>query len=402
MINIVLENIKIAFVSILGNKVRSALTILGVVIGVFAIITIIAIGSGLKDEIVRQIVSLGANILDIIPGEMDGGGFGSAVGLQEKFTQKDVENLKKKATFLEGVTGMYEFAASLEYGKEDSNIIVIGCDPIYFEFRERKTVAGKLFTEDQDLNRDKVTVIGNQTAIDLFKNPKLAINQTIRINGLDFKVIGVLEKENFGFGGFNIDKAAYLSSLTVDKYFPDVGIMEIFTRTKDETQIDQAKKQVEFILKETRKDKKFTVMSQESILKLVDNITGIITSALAGLASVSLIVGGIGIMNIMLVSVTERTKEIGIRKAIGATDTQILIQFMTESIILCLIGGIVGLSFASGISAVISHYFNFPTLINLQTIFGAIGFSIVVGVIFGTAPALKAARKDPVEALRYE
>lgn len=404
MINLLIETIKIAFAAITGNKIRSFLTTLGVVIGVFAVITIVAIGTGLKDNIRSQIVSLGADTIDVVPGSMDQEGqFSLSVeSMLGSLDQENAEAIRKEADLIKYVSETYQFSGRFRYGKKTRTSFVVGVHPDYFKIREKKADAGELFNTNHLRKSDKVVVIGHNVGEKLFGSLERAVGKEMKINGKAFKVIGVLETEDFKFGQFDIDDAVYIPSNTAKATFDDARITDIFMKVVSEDKVEEAEKQIEKILKRGRGEEDFTIMSQESMLEMVDRIMGMVTSALAGLAAISLLVGGIGIMNIMLVSVTERTKEIGIRKALGATDRDILMQFLVEAVVLCVFGGGIGVGVAGGASFLLTKYANLPTLINIPTVFAAFIFSIFVGVIFGTAPALKAARKDPIDALRYE
>lgn len=400
-----LENFSIALAALWANKVRSFLTVLGVVIGVFAVITIVAITSGLKDEIASMIASLGSDVLDIVPSKLGEGGqftLASSPALNSFSEAEAQEFAQKTKGRLRAQTPLYEGGARLTYQNKEVKGFLVGANSNYFSIRKKDAQWGELFTSSDEKAFLKVGVLGLTAAEKLFTNPTRAVGEKIKVNGKEIKIVGVLEKEELGFSGADINLSIYLPATITPNLFPEAKLMEIFVWAKSESEVLTTKKELERILKEIRPNGEFSIFTQETIMNLVNQITSLISVALAGLASISLVVGGIGIMNIMLVSVTERTREIGIRKAVGASNTHILVQFLIEAVSLCLLGGMIGLLVAVSLSLILTHYVGLPTLINLPTVLGAFSFSVLVGVIFGIAPALRAARKDPIEALRYE
>ncbi len=395
---IYLENFKIALSSLWGHKIRAFLTVLGILIGVFAVIMVIALVTGLKDDIRGMIVSLGGDVLDIVPAEM--GGF-RPTQMMNTFEEKDIEALKEQDQLFKHITEVYEFSGTFEYRDEKVFGFGLGIEPSYFKIREKGTQAGELFGKLEQRGAKKVAVVGSGVAEKLFNSLERALSKKIKINGKKFEVIGVLEEEDFKMGGFDINDAVYIPSTTAEQAFSEARFSEIFVKLHSEAEVESVTKEVEKILNRVRGEDKFSVLAQEDMLEVVDRVTGLMTTALVGLASISLLVGGIGIMNIMLVSVTERTKEIGIRKAVGADERHILIQFLTEAIVLTFLGGVIGLGLVAVVSVVINKYTGISSLVNWQTVVGAVSFSVLVGVVFGTAPALRASRLDPIEALRY-
>lgn len=400
MLNVYLENIKIALSSLKLNKVRSFLTVLGTTIGVFAVIMIIAIVTGLKDEIRGQIVSLGADILDIVPSNTDNLGPGSSA-IFASFKKSEVTKLRERKDLYRYFSELYSVGATYRYQNKEKNGYAIGVHPDYFKLRGNDSVAGEMFQSKDYKSRSRVVVVGLNVAESMYQSPERSIGRTLQINGADFSIVGVMEKQDIKFGAFDIDDAVYIPGTSAESTFEDARITDIFVSVPDESRLAEYKAGWEKALRKIRKGDDFTVLAQEDLLGMVDKIMAMITTALAGLASISLLVGGIGIMNIMLVSVTERTQEIGIRKAIGAEDQHILLQFLTESVVLSILGGLIGLLLAEGISLVLERGFGISSLINLKTVVGAVGFSVLVGVVFGTMPAYKASKKDPIEALRY-
>lgn len=396
-----LEALKSALRSIRSNKLRSFLTVLGVVIGTFAVIGLVAIVSGLKAEIKTEIVGLGAETIDIVPADAKKSGGFSSGAMLSSFTAAESDAIKRQAQSLEFYSETYQLMGNYSWGKKEESSFLVGITADYFKIRNRHADLGRLFTNADSEKRARVVVIGEGLTAALFGQAS-PVGKTIKINGTPFEVIGVLEKETIKIGGADINKAAYIPAATAKQTFSEAKIQEIVAKVGPWATVDEAVREVEQILKKERPDKDFSVLTQKDMIALLDRITGMISVALAGIASISLLVGGIGIMNIMLVSVTERTKEIGLRKALGAEDRDILAQFLIEAIVLCLMGGLIGVLVAEAESILVSKYAQLPSMIDLPTILAALGFSITVGLIFGTMPAVKAARLDPIEALRHD
>lgn len=396
---ILLENLKMAVSSIWNNKIRSLLTLLGVVIGVFSVITIVALGSGLKEEVESMVASMGANVLDIVTGDAEEST--GPPGMFGEFKEKEIKAMGEPKG-VEYVAETVQAQTRTKFRSKEKTTYIIGTKPEYFKIREKEMLAGKSFTASDISYHSRVAVIGIGLAETLYGSETRAVGQELLVGGKKVKVVGVLEEENIRFGNINADDFVYLPTTTASDITGVSSIREVFVKVRDNVDRDQTIKELEKSLTKARGNDEFTVMTQEGIMKQVDNILGTITAALAGIAAISLLVGGIGIMNIMLVSVTERTREVGIRKALGATNTHILVQFLAEAIVLCLAGGGVGVLLAGVASIIITRLVDFPPIINTATVLAACGFSIGVGILFGTAPALKAAKKDPIEALRHE
>ena len=395
------EAIKSALRSLRANKLRSFLTILGVVIGTFAVIGLVSIVSGLKAEIKSEVVGLGAEMLDIIPQSTEGEvGFGMA-SILSSFEVGEVKAIRKKTTKLEYLSEIYQLMGNLSWVKNEEKGFLIGVTSDYFKARGKREQSGRLFTKSDSAKKAKVIVLGDGMSSELFGRVS-PLGKTVKVNGEPFEVIGVFEKETMKMGNLDINKASYIPASTTERVFPETKIREILAKAKSPELVEGASREVERILREERKDKDFSVLTQEDMIEFLDRITQMISIALAGVASISLLVGGIGIMNIMLVSVTERTKEIGLRKAVGAEDRDILAQFLIEAVILCLLGGLIGIAIAEASSFLVTKYTELPSLIDPPTILAALGFSVTVGLIFGTAPAIKASKLDPIEALRHE
>jgi len=396
--------LKEALRSIIANKLRSGLTILGIVIGITAVIAMLSIGEGAKRQIAQSVESLGSNMLTVFPGIVQPGrGIVSAGrGTAQSLKMRDVEVIKK----IEGVKAVSpeisrRFQIVSSVGK-NTNSLVLGVTLEYLNIRNAKIQSGRFFQEN-DLNR--VAVLGPTVAEDLFGSED-PIGKIIRINKVNFKVIGVLEPK--GSAGFmNPDEVVLVPLLVMQKILTGSEYLsQIAVQAENSNLIDSLKEEIKQVLlkehKITDNNPDFSVIASQEFLNTFNSLINTMTIFLASIAAISLIVGGIGIMNMMLTSVTERTREIGLRKAIGAKKREILIQFLIESVILTLIGGILGIILGSLISIAVSKFANITSQVSLYSIFLSLTFSSLVGIIFGYWPAKRAAELDPIVALRYE
>jgi putative ABC transport system permease protein len=396
--------LKEAFRSLLSNKLRSGLTILGIIIGITAIIAMLSIGEGAKRQLAQSIENLGSNQLNVLPGFIQPGrGIVSAGrGTAQSLKMRDVDVIKK----IEGVKAVSpeisrRFQVVSSSGK-NTNVLVIGVTPEYLLVRNSKVEKGYFFKEN-DLNR--VAVLGPTVVEDLFGEED-PIGKTIRINKVNFKVIGVLEpKGSVGF--INADEVVLIPLLVMQKILVGSEYLSLIAVQAESSElVDKVKDDItNALLKEHKvspENQDFSVIAAQQFLNTFNSLINTMTIFLASIATISLIVGGIGIMNMMLTSVTERTKEIGLRKAIGAKKKEILMQFLIESVILTLIGGIFGIILGSLISIGVSKFANITSEVSLYSIFLSLTFSSLVGIIFGYWPAKKAAELDPIVALRYE
>lgn len=386
-----------AFADFKRDKVRTALTSLGIMIGVLSVVILIALGLGLKNYIQQQFESLGANLVMILPGSGFSGGNGPA-GLAggAEFDEKDVASLKKLPN-IKYLVPVYIRSASVSSADTQKKVTIMGANEDFFALINIKVEAGELWTKSDVDKKAKVAVLGNTIAGDLFGNPNDALGKTIRIEGLRLKVIGIAKK----IGNQERDGAAFVPyTTTFGSLNPKKTFFAIYLGIADQNVVNSVKADVQKTLVKRYDKDKFSVTEQSEILSSINQIFAIINLVLIAIGSISLIVGGIGIMNIMYATVTERTREVGIRRAIGATKKDILLQFLTESTMLSLFGGVVGLILATIIVEIVRNWF--PVAINAFAVILAIGVSSGIGIFFGVFPAKKAADLSPMEAIRYE
>ncbi|MBL7150523.1 ABC transporter permease [Candidatus Microgenomates bacterium] len=399
-----LELFIIAFMALKTNKTRAILTMLGVVIGVTSVILLVSIGSGLKTYITQQLEDLGANSLIVMPGEMSlgsgegGSGVPGAGVANSKFTLNHINDLQRGGETIQTVMAYIENNGTIKYRGNSHITQITGVGPEYQTVRNQKVTHGSFFTLSQYNSAKKIAVLGQTVADDLFDEED-PIGKKITISDQRYIVSGVLEEKG-GFAGVDIDDQVFIPATTAMRHFDMDNIQSLWVQSQSSETIEQTKKEIEKILLKTLNDDEFSILDTKSILSTISNILGVLTAALGGIAAISLVVGGIGIMNIMLVSVTERTREIGLRKAVGATPRIILIQFLIEAIILSFLGGTIGILLGVSGSLIVNHFF--ITTITPWSIGLAFGVSALVGIIFGVAPAAKAARLNPIDALRYE
>lgn len=415
---------KQSFKAIFANKGRSFLTILGIVIGIGSVIALMSLGNGVKANISGQIATLGTTTLTIMPGEgfagaenannttsnknaptqsaqqSRGGGF---MGSASTLTINDLESLNNKSDVpdVDLVAGSVSGSAI----SGDQRFSVNGTSPSLFQIRKRDIDKGSNFTEKDVTDKNKVLVLGADLAENLFSE-KDPIGQELTIGKDVYKVIGVFKKaEGNNFNNPNllayIPYTSAMQSLDTDKF------SNLSATAKDENSVNVAKDEIEKVLLKNhnitnKKLADFSVSSSADLLSAVGNITGVLTSLLSGIAAISLLVGGIGIMNIMLVSVTERTREIGLRKAVGARTSDILAQFLVEAVMLTLTGGVIGILLGITMAKIAGRFVGFPPVTTNNAIWLAVGISTLVGLVFGIYPAAKAAKLNPIDALRYE
>lgn len=396
-----LNLVKSSFDDFKRNKVRTFLTSLGIMVGVLSVVLLIALGLGLKNYIEGQFESMGANLIMILPGSgftgEGGGGFGGQgiVG-GISFDERDVTSLSRISE-IDYVVPIYMKGTSVEAGGNKKYGSVMGINDVGFKLMNIEPESGKFFDKSDVQSGSKVAVLGNTMAIDLFTEIESAVGKTIRFENQRYKVVGVAKKK----GDRDMDTAILVPyKATYGSLNPDKEFFAIYLGIKSDNLIAEAKKKAEEVLLKRYNEDDFAVTEQSELLSSVNQIFRIINTVLIAIGSISLFVGGIGIMNIMYATVTERTKEIGIRRAIGATEKDILMQFLSESIILSLLGGIAGL-ILSVIIVWITRFF-FPASLNLTAILIALFVSSGIGIIFGVFPARRAAKLSPIDAIRYE
>ncbi len=398
--------IKSSFHSIAKNKSRTILTSLGIIIGVTSVILLTSIGNGLTSYINQQFESLGSNTIFVSPGKIfnDKGGFDNNPAgrfTSIEFTNKDTRSIKKLFPSY-NIIPMNASIAEVKSGNiTKKNLSIAGTNEDYGRLSdvEPQEGYGRWFTKEESDKSSNVVVLGYKISQDLF-GQSIPINRKIIINGKNFKVVGVVEKKGSSMGGPDRDSMLYTSFGAIANMTGNDNVQQIIIKTTNKEEIGQAKKEIEKLFLKKYDEDSFTVFDSSQLLDSINSIIGMLTIGLSGIAAISLVVGGIGIMNIMLVSVTERTKEIGLRKAIGAYPRAILVQFLIEAIILSCLGGLIGVILGGLGTWAIN--FAFPAKITINSVILAFGVSSAVGVIFGVAPASKASKLSPIEALRYE
>lgn len=397
------QTIKIALRALKTNKTRSALTMLGVIIGVMSVILLVSVGSGLQKYITDELEGIGSNLIIIMPGKIDlnkisegGGGMGLNF-MTSKLTEDDAKDLVTGSNYITATVPGTAAQAPLKYGDQKIYSEVNGLTYNFNDVIKSPLSEGDYFSESDDRAGKKVVIIGSDIAKKFFGQDS-AIGQRIQIGENRFTVVGVFKSR--GVGGANSQDSAIIPLLTAKRVFNQDKVSAIYAQAISADKVDLAIEDAKSIMQIRLKDDEFTVLTQKDMLSAITGILGTLTATLTGIAAISLLVGGIGIMNIMLVSVSERTKEIGLRKALGATPNIILNQFLVEAIVLSVFGGVVGIILGSSISFLLSKFI--PTEITLWSVLLAFGVSALVGIIFGVMPARRAAHLSPIEALRYE
>lgn len=399
--------LKVAAKSIVKSRMRSLLTALGIIIGVAAVVVMVAIGDGAQLKVEEQIASLGSNLIIITPGSSSTAGVRGGMGTFNRFTFDDVEKIKNEAVLIKGVSPLVRSGGQIIGGVGNWFTQIQGVSADYLEIREWPLENGEFFTDRDIMARAKVCVLGSEVAKNLFPNDD-PIGQQIRIRNVPFKIIGVLTSKGQSAVGTSNDDVILAPSRTVlerlsgGRFISSIQVSAVSTE-----RIPDAISELKSIMRESHKleqgeEDDFTIRDQADISEAATETSRILTILLASVAGVSLIVGGIGIMNIMLVSVTERTREIGIRLSVGARASDILIQFLTEATVLSLIGGIIGVGLSFLIAYLLNHYTDQSAYIKPEVIMVAFGFAGAIGIFFGFYPARKAASLNPIDALRYE
>ncbi len=402
------EILRVALGALRANKLRSFLTMLGIVIGVSAVIAMVALGTGAQKAVEERITALGTTLLTINPGQVRGGGGIIAVDERARLTVRDAQALAERSTLLTAVQPEISRNFQLQYHNRNTNSSIIGTTSNYPEVRRFQLAAGRMFTPAEDQAQKRVAVLGSQVVENLgIEHPSALIGENIRIRGIQFEIVGVMAPKGQQ-GWMNPDDQILIPINTARfRLHGTDRLRSINVLARSEADIDNAMAEAQRILRREHKllpgaPDDFQIRNQSDLLNQFAETTQVFGLLLAGIAAVSLLVGGIGIMNIMLVSVTERTREIGIRKALGATKRNVLMQFLIEAVVLCLLGGVVGVFVGAGTAIVLSTFFGWNTQVAPASIAMAFVFSAMVGIIFGVWPARRAARLDPITALRYE
>ncbi|HEU5304404.1 MAG TPA: ABC transporter permease [Gemmatimonadales bacterium] len=400
------ETVAVALESIRVNMLRSALTMLGIIIGVGAVITMVALGSGAQKAVQDRIAALGANVFTVFAGQARQGGI--RITDRTILSTDDYDALRRDARLLKAVVPEMQQALQVKYGNQNSNLNIVGTTANYVEVRNYTVPYGRMFSPGEDEARQRYAVLGAAVPRMLGGNPAAMIHQTVTIRGIPFEVIGVLSEKGSA-GGFGNPDEQILIPLNTARYrvFGSNRVRSFSVEVAEGVPIEQGMVDLERVLRREHKirpgaDNDFTIRNQQDVLATQQQATQVFTSLLASIAAVSLLVGGIGIMNIMLVSVTERTREIGVRKALGATRLNILMQFLIEALTLCLLGGVMGILLGIGTAVLLSKVMQWNTLVSPAAVGIAFAFSAAVGLFFGIWPARRAASLDPIVALRYE
>ena len=399
--------LRIAIKGLIKNRMRSLLTTLGVIIGVASVIVMVGIGAGAQADIERQISSLGSNMLMVFPSWSRHGGASGGAGSFNRLTLEDAEEIRQRASAVTAVSAVVRTGAQVIGGAGNWNTRITGVSPEYLTIRAWGIESGRFFDERAVRSRAKVAVLGATVVEQLFPNED-PIGQRIRINNTPVQVIGVLQKKGASAFGRDEDDTVLVPVTTaLFRLSGEEHVDMIYMSAASFGESEEATEQVSMILRERHglnpgEEDDFQLRSQAEFIEMATETQEVMTLLLGAVAAVSLIVGGIGIMNIMLVSVTERTREIGIRLAVGARSSDILIQFLTESVVLSLLGGTIGVALAYILTRVLNDAVGMTTLIQPGIVAIAFGFAAAIGVFFGYYPARKAAMLNPIDALRYE
>ena len=412
----IMEAVRIAMRALAANKLRSILTMLGIIIGVGAVIALMSIGRGVEKYVTDQFAGLGSNLLFIAPGSISEGPPALRRTPTKPFTLGDVTAIGESGRVpdVAAVAADYQSAANVGRNGKDVRAQVIAATPNYHQVRNWAPTMGSFFSQTDLDERQRVLLLGADVATELFPNDEYPVDQTVQVNGLNFRVIGVMESKGGGPGG-NLDNTVFIPLTTAqDRIFRQKTIngqypvTVIYASVNNADRIDEAQIQIAELMRERRNIRyldadDFSIISQNDLISVFGDILGALTIFLGAIAAISLLVGGIGIMNIMLVSVTERTREIGLRKAVGAKRSDVLIQFLIEAITMAVAGGMIGIAMGWALATGVSVAFEaFDAVVGADAVLTSLLFSMAVGLFFGIYPAYRASRLNPIDALRYE
>ena len=401
------RDIKLTIKDLLSRKGRSFLTILGIIIGVASVITMLAIGEGSKQSIKGQISDMGSNMIFVMP-NFNREGVTKSASSMESLKIKDCENIKEECPHVKELSPVVNSSGQLIYGDNNHPISVTGASPSYLEIRKLTIQDGMMFTEQDVKSSTKVCVIGKTVVDKLFTEGEDPIGKIIRYNSIPFKIVGVLKSKGSSTMGQDQDDVMIAPYTTIQKRVLAIThIQTIFTSATTENDSQKAIAEITDVLNRNHKiqegqEADFEIKSQQELMQTIDTVTSLITTLLGSIAGISLLVGGIGIMNIMYVSVTERTKEIGLRMSVGARGRDVLSQFLVEAIILSVSGGVLGIIFGVSISYIVKLATGYAISVSTFSIVLAYAVCTIIGIFFGWYPAKKAANLDPIEAIRYE
>ncbi len=393
--------------SLTGNKVRSSLTMLGIVIGIASVIAMVAIGQGAQSSISASIESIGSNLIIVMPGAQRGGGISAGRGSAETLTMDDVNAIATQVPDVKAVAPEVSRRYQITAGGNNTNTQVVGTLPTYLDVRNVQVDLGSFISTQQVQASSKVAVLGPTARDDLFGTDANPVGQSIRVNGVGFTVIGVTVLKG-GAGFTNPDDYVYIPITTDQHYLAGNSfVSDISAAATSPDNIAAAQQEVTDLLLNRHKitdptQADFNILNQADIISTASSVTGTFTALLASIAGISLLVGGIGIMNMMLTTVTERTREIGLRKAVGVRRIYINLQFLAEAVVLTFLGGFIGIILGWLMSMLASHFLSMTTQVSVSSILLAFGVSAAIGIIFGFYPARRAAALSPIEALRYE
>jgi len=398
------ETFRVSLEAILSNKVRSSLTMLGVIIGVMAVILLVSIGEGARVYITKELTGLGTNLLIIQPGKTSasGGFHPPSAGTVRKLTYDDSQALRRRAWLLTDAVPIVIGTGRIKFQNLGRDVMIIGATPEFQRVRNLFVDSGSFVSQGDVDSKVKIIILGAKVKEEVFGDQN-ALGRVVMLSDTRYRVVGVMRKKGTSLG-MDVDDVVYIPVTSGQELFDTDSLFEIIASTPRAEDVDKASAQIKDILMKRHAHKEdFTIQTQGAILSTMNMILGVLTAVLGGIAGISLLVGGIGIMNIMLVSVRELTREIGIRKALGARNKDIMAQFMIEAMTLSGAGGVIGILIGVGLALLIPVFVDvLPTSVSAWSIIMAFTFSAAVGVFFGVYPARKASLQDPIQALRYE